>query len=250
MTEVSWIKIRIDMFDDEKIRLIQAMPESDAILIMWVRLIALAGKTNDNGLVYINPDLPYTDEILATLFNKPLNTVRLALKTLQNFKMIDVFDNGKILIVNFDKHQSADGLDKIREKNRLRQQKYYERQKLLKASNSNKDIDKDKEEDKEKSVSITLYNVTKNFDKLWSIYPKKQGKTAAFKAYQKAIKSGVTDELISQKINEYLKYLEANKDWLKPANGSTWFSQERWNDDYSLPAGKKTVTTLDDIFGS
>ncbi|HBP9582646.1 TPA: phage replisome organizer N-terminal domain-containing protein, partial [Enterococcus faecium] len=52
MAEISWIKLKTTMFDDEKIRLIQAVPESDAIIVIWIRLLVLAGKTNDDGLIY------------------------------------------------------------------------------------------------------------------------------------------------------------------------------------------------------
>ena len=49
MAEMQWIKLRIDMFDDEKIKIIQSMPEGDSILVVWIRLIALAGKCNTDG---------------------------------------------------------------------------------------------------------------------------------------------------------------------------------------------------------
>ncbi|MBU5585311.1 phage replisome organizer N-terminal domain-containing protein, partial [Enterococcus sp. S181_ASV_20] len=39
MAEISWIKLKTTMFDDEKIRLIQAVPEADAILVIWIRLL-------------------------------------------------------------------------------------------------------------------------------------------------------------------------------------------------------------------
>ncbi|HFD6939700.1 phage replisome organizer N-terminal domain-containing protein, partial [Enterococcus faecalis] len=78
MAEISWIKLKTTMFDDEKIKLIQSMPEADAILVIWIRLLVLAGKTNDEGLIYIQRNMPYTEEMLATLFSKPVNVVRLA----------------------------------------------------------------------------------------------------------------------------------------------------------------------------
>ena len=129
LAEISWIKLKTTMFDDEKIRLIQAVPEADAILVIWIRLLVLAGKTNDDGLIYIQRNMPYTEEMLATLFDKPVNTVRLALTTLEGFNMIDLNTDGSIAITNWEKHQNVEGLEKIREQNRLRAKRHYEKKK-------------------------------------------------------------------------------------------------------------------------
>lgn len=139
MAEVKWIKITTNMFDDEKIRLIQSMPESDSTIVVWVRLLVLAGKTNDDGRVYITETMPYTEEMLSTLFNKPLNTIRLALNTLQKFGMIEILEDGSILISNWEKHQNIDGLDKIRLQTAERNRKYRERKKQ-KQIESNRDV--------------------------------------------------------------------------------------------------------------
>ena len=72
MATVKWIKLNVDMFDDEKIKIIQAMPDGDAILVIWIKLIALAGKTNDGGYIYISENIPYTDEMLSVIMNKPI----------------------------------------------------------------------------------------------------------------------------------------------------------------------------------
>ena len=167
MAEISWIKLKTTMFDDEKIKLIQSMPEADAILVIWIRLLVLAGKTNDEGLIYIQRNMPYTEEMLATLFSKPVNVVRLALMTLQQFNMIDLNEDGLIAIENWDKHQNIEGMEKVRLKNAERVRKHRERKKqqALEDKNSgnvtcnvtvtdcngtDKDIDIDKEIDKNK----------------------------------------------------------------------------------------------------
>lgn len=156
MAEISWIKLKTTMFDDEKIRLIQSVPESDAILVIWIRLLVLAGKTNDDGLIYIQRNMPYSEEMLATLFGKNVNTVRLALTTLANFNMIDLTTDGLIAVTNWEKHQNVEGLEKIREQNRLRAKRHYDKQKnsnvsltLSNATDIDKelDIDIDKERD-------------------------------------------------------------------------------------------------------
>ena len=167
MAEISWIKLKTTMFDDEKIKLIQSMPEADAILVIWIRLLVLAGKTNDEGLIYIQRNMPYTEEMLATLFSKPVNVVRLALMTLQQFNMIDLNEDGLIAIENWDKHQNIEGMEKVRLKNAERVRKHRERKKqqaledkncgnvtcnvtVTDCNGTDKDIDKEIDIDKDK----------------------------------------------------------------------------------------------------
>ena len=136
MADINWIKLRVDIFDDEKIKIIQSMPEGDAILVIWIRIIALAGKCNAKGLVLIEDEFPYSDEMLATIFNKPLATVRLALGTFEKFRMIERTEKG-IYISNFEKHQNTEGMEKIREQARIRKQREREKKRaLLEAGNT------------------------------------------------------------------------------------------------------------------
>lgn len=134
MAEVKWIKITTAMFDDEKIRIIESMPEADSILIIWIKLLTLAGKVNATGYIFLTENIPYTDEMLSTLFNRPLSTVRLALQTFKQFGMIN-YTNNAMHVTNWDRHQNIEGLDKIREQNKLRQRKHREKQKALPPSN-------------------------------------------------------------------------------------------------------------------
>lgn len=156
---VKWIKLSTQMFEDEKIRLIESMPEADTILIIWVKLLAQAGRTNASGYIYLSENIPYTDEMLATIFNRPINTVRLALKTLQDFNMIEITDDNIICISNWEKHQNIAGLEKIREQTRKRVAKHRELKKLesndvtqnVTLRNAT-DIEEDKEVDIDKEV--------------------------------------------------------------------------------------------------
>lgn len=143
MAEVKWIKLSTNMFQDEKIKLIEALPEADTILIIWVKLLAQAGKTNASGYIYLNENIPFTDEMLATIFNRPLNTVRLALKTFAQFEMIEISDNEMINILNWEKHQNVDGLEKIREQNRVRKQRERELKRLNCPPISEKNVSRD-----------------------------------------------------------------------------------------------------------
>jgi len=130
MADIKWIKIVTDIFDDEKILLIESMPEADAMIVIWFKLLCLAGKTNNSGVFMMTERLYYTDEMLSTIFRRNINTIRLALKTFEGFGMIEVVNN-IITIPKWDKHQNIDGLDKIREQTRKRVALYRENQKQL-----------------------------------------------------------------------------------------------------------------------
>lgn len=135
MADIHWIKLKTTMFDDEKIRLIESMPEADAVINIWIRLLVLAGKTNDSGLIYIQRNMPYTVEMLATLFGKKVNVVRLAIDTLSKFDMINTNEDGAIEIVNWEKHQNIDGMDRVKKLGAERVKRYRERKKLDGKSN-------------------------------------------------------------------------------------------------------------------
>ena len=132
MSDVKWIKISTGIFDDEKILLIESMPEADAIIVIWFKLLTLAGKQNNDGVFILNDKIPYTEEMLATIFRRPLQVVRLALNVFEQFGMIEIVNN-TITIPSWEKHQNIEGLEKIREQNRKRVAKYREKQKCLEA---------------------------------------------------------------------------------------------------------------------
>lgn len=131
MADVEWIKITTNMFEDEKIDFIESMPEADAILVIWIKLLTLAGKCNDRGYIFLTEKMPYSEEMLAHKFRKPINVVKLAISTLVNLDMVEIDQQGFINIINWSKHQNIEGLEKIRQQTRKRVADYRERQKLL-----------------------------------------------------------------------------------------------------------------------
>lgn len=136
MADVKWIKITTDIFSDEKVLLIEQMPDADTIIVIWFKLLCMAGKENNYGVFLMKNRMPYTEEMLATIFRRPLNTVRLALSTFEAFGMIEIEDD-IITIPNWEKHQNIEGMEKIREQTRRRVAKHREKQKqaLLEGGN-------------------------------------------------------------------------------------------------------------------
>lgn len=129
MAEVKWIKITTDVFDDEKIILIESLPDAYAIITVWFKLLCLAGKQNNSG-VFLLGRLAYTDKMLATIFRMKESTVTMALNTFEEFGMVKIID-GVITIPNWEKHQSLDKMEQAREATRQRVAKHREKQKAL-----------------------------------------------------------------------------------------------------------------------
>ena len=154
-SEVKWIKIVTDIFDDEKILLIESMPERDSIIVIWFKLLCMAGKQNNGGVFMLNDRIAYTDEMLSTIFRRPLNTVRMALKAFENFGMIEIV-NDVITIPNWEKHQSLDRIEKGREQAKKRMAAMRERQRQIALKeNTVCDVTQDVTQDVTRNSSVT-----------------------------------------------------------------------------------------------
>ena len=135
MADVKWIKIVTDIFDDEKLYAIECMPDGRDIELVWFKILCLAGKCNQKGFLIINDKLAYTDEMLAKIFRMDIGVVQRALDVFQSLEMIEVVDNA-YMVSNWLKYQNGDRLDELKEKHRLAQQKYREKQRRLTLNDS------------------------------------------------------------------------------------------------------------------
>lgn len=171
MADVKWIKITTDIFDDEKILMIESMPSADSIIVIWFKLLTFAGKQNNNGVFLMSNRIAYTDEMLASIFRRDVNTIRLALRAFVQFGMIEIVDD-VITIPNWNKHQTLDAYEKRKARDRIYQAERRAAQKALIQKSSEQSSDSsadaspviafsdkeiDKEEDKEIYKSIIDY---------------------------------------------------------------------------------------------
>ncbi len=237
MSDVKWIKISTNIFDDEKILLIEGMPEKYTIITCWFKLLCLAGKSNNSGVFVLNDKIAYNDEMLASIFRMPVSSVRLSLNTFQNFGMIELID-GVITIPNWDKHQSLESYEKKKEYDRQYQaQKRLEKQKIVENRTTNRtsivlldkdiDIEEDKDIELKKEISKEKSDA---FDTFWKAYPKKVGKEKCFNWFKS---HKVDSDLLKKMLNKIEEY-KNTKQWSNPQyipHPYTWLNQGRWDDE-------------------
>ena len=162
MADVTWIKLYIDMFDKRKIKKLRRLPAGNELLLIWIMLLATAGKCNAGGMIFITESVPFTEEDLADELGFEVSTIKLALTALEELDMIARNENGFINVVGWEEHQNIDRLAEIREQNRLRQKKWYDKKKELPNVIPNVSLtlpnatEEEREEDKEKEEEYSF----------------------------------------------------------------------------------------------
>ena len=175
--DVKWIKMRVGMFDGmsfKKIKRAKIGGESfrDKLTAVWFELMDFAGKCNHDGAFISPSEIPFTDLAdIAIMIDRDEEELKLCIAFFIKEGMVSVIDDVYSL-ANWAEYQNKDGLDKIREQNRIRVARHREKQRLL-ASNvtsnvtvtqSNAiDIDKEKET-RNKNLDIDSYNIAESND--------------------------------------------------------------------------------------
>lgn len=238
MADVKWIKITTDMFDNRKIKHLRRLPDGDSIVLIWVMLLTLAGRCNSGGMIFLTENIPYTPKMLADELDFEESTVQLALNALEQLGMIQTNDNGFLAVTGWAEHQNIDGMEKIREQNRLRKQRQREKERLLldspvKSRDSHAtDIEEELELEKEKDVCITSNDVIRRTD-VQQILEK--WNTLGVAKVTKLVSGTNRDKMLKARIREYgvdtiLQAIDSVKqsDFLMGKNKDGWTITFDW----------------------
>lgn len=126
--------------------------------------------------------------------------------------------------------------------NRMLDNPIYENQTLINTNSNNTNLNKDNRSTDKSVDRVSEKQLKEDFEKLWKLYPRKEGKKKAFEAYKRAIKKDTTNKDIQTGIISYLKHINAQgvaKQYIK--QGSTWFNGECWNDEYIVGGNSSPV---------
>lgn len=225
--DVKWIKITTDMFDNRKIRHLRRLPDGNNIVLIWVMLLTMAGRCNSNGMIFLTENIPYTPKMLADELCFEENTVLLALNALRQLNMI-VTDGEFFSIAGWGEHQNTDGLERIREQNKLRKQRERER-KLLMSRDSHVTVtqshatEEDKEEERDKEKDTDIREIVEIYNSLCPSFPAVRSVSNARK---KAIKARQNTYTLEDFRTLFTK-AEASS-FLKGNNDRNWTATFDW----------------------
>ena len=214
MADIKWIKLTTDMFDNRKIKHLRKLPDGNNVVLIWVMLLTMAGRCNAGGMIFLTENIPYTPKMLADELDFEENTVQLALQALEQFNMI-VMDNGFFSIAGWEEYQNIEGMEKIREQNRIRKQRQREKEKkMLPMSDMSRDVtfpvtqchatEEDIERDIDKEIEIK--NIISDSDEPEPPAPKKSKPVKhKYGEYKNVL---LTDEELDKLKEEYPDYLD------------------------------------------
>ena len=169
MAEVQWIRLMVGMFDGNSFKRIKrarigGVSYRDKLTAVWFELLDLAGKSNTNGYLIDNNEIPYRSfEDIATMLDREEKEIELCMQFFINERMVEIVDDVYCL-TNFMRYQNQEGLQKIREQTRKRVSEYRKRKQLAQSNadsnvtvtlRNDTELDKELEQEKELEKEFT-----------------------------------------------------------------------------------------------
>jgi len=91
-----WLKLKRDFFKRHDIQILEGMPNGKEIILFYLKL--LCESVDHDGCLRFSDKVPYTSQMLATITNTKEEVAEKAIKTLCEFQMMEILDDGTILM--------------------------------------------------------------------------------------------------------------------------------------------------------
>ena len=101
-------KLSTKFFDNRKTQILLGMENGSTYIVIWLKLLSIAGQNDYHGSLYITDDVPYTPDELSSVLRVPVDEIEKALCLFKKYSMILISDDGVITIKNWDKYQNPE----------------------------------------------------------------------------------------------------------------------------------------------
>ena len=177
-SDVKWIKMMVGMFDGmsfKKIKRAKIGGESyrDKLTSVWFELMDLAGRCNHDGAFVDSTGVPFAGlDDIAIQIDRDEEELDRCMEFFLREGMVTLTE-GVYSLVSWSEYQNVEGMEKIREQNRIRQANYKAKKKLLQSNvtgnvtvTDGNALEEEREEDLDKDIENSFYqSAKKDFDK-------------------------------------------------------------------------------------
>ena len=151
-----WLKLQNDFFKRHDIRIVENMPNGKDYVIFYLKL--LCESTSHDGLLRFSEEIPYNEEMLATITNTNIDIVRSAIKVFEQLKMIEIYDDGTLFMKQVEKMVGSESDSAIRVRKHRENQKLLQCNTNVTKSNIEIELDKELNIDKDKEIDKDISN--------------------------------------------------------------------------------------------
>lgn len=96
-----WLKLNVDFFEREEVKLIENMPNGKEYIIFYVKL--LLKSANSDGKLLFKDVIPYTEDMLATVTGINVDVVRTAVKLFLKLGLMQKLSDGALFMLETQK---------------------------------------------------------------------------------------------------------------------------------------------------
>ena len=96
-----WLKLKRDFFKRHDIQIIEDMPNGKDYILFYLKL--LCESVDHDGNLRFSDEIPYNDQMLASLTHTNVDIVRSAVKLFAELRMIDIMDDGTFYMNQVEK---------------------------------------------------------------------------------------------------------------------------------------------------
>lgn len=141
-----WLKLKRDFFKRHDIRIVEEMPNGKDYILFYMKL--LLESVDHCGQLRFNDSIPYNSQMLSVITNTNIDTVEKALKIFMDLNMIEMFEDGTLLMKEVERNigSESESAHRVRD--------HREKQKALQC---NGEVTKCNESDEQCNTDIELH---------------------------------------------------------------------------------------------
>lgn len=150
-----WLKLKRDFFKRHDIRIVEEMPNGKDYILFYMKL--LLESIDHCGQLRFSDSIPYNAQMLSVITNTNIDTVEKALKLFIELNMIEMFEDGTLLMKEVERNigSESDSAHRVRE-HREKQKALQCNDEVTECNRCNEKCNTEIETDKEKENRVTV----------------------------------------------------------------------------------------------
>lgn len=222
-----WLKLKRDFFKRHDIQIIEAMPNGKDYILFYLKL--LCESVDHEGALRFSEQIPYNDQMLATITNTNVDIVRSAITVFTELEMMEMLDDGTLFMCETQKMLGCE--TEWAKKKREYRRGLLEDNERTKKDNVRQEIEIEKEIDIDIEIEKEIETADRtNYQEIVDLYNSICVSYPKIKSLSDARKRSIKARLKKYSIDDIKLMFEKaeQSDFLKGGNNRNWSASFDW----------------------